>query len=295
MKPKVTIGVCVRNCSNTIKQTIESIIQQNFPHELMEIIFVDDGSDDDTLKIIKEYASKIDITTKIFHDDWMGIGHARNKVIKNANGDYIIWVDGDMVISKDFVKKQVYFMEHNLNVGIAKGQYQFSCGPNLVSTLEIYSRIIGYAKSLNGNKPRHLGTGACIYRLKAIAQAGGFDDNIKGYGEDWDAELRVRAAGWSFGKTTAQWRDYERLGTTYNRLWQRYVKRGFDVYYVCQKNKGLIKFHRMLPPATFLAGLLDAISAYKCVRKKVVFLLPFHYAFRAAAWCLGFIKAKYNI
>lgn len=295
MNPKVTIGVCVRNCSHTIKQTIESIIQQDYPRNLIEIIFVDDGSEDNTLKIIQNYASKMNtlgITTKIFHERWKGIGYARNKVVKNADGKYIVWVDGDMVISKDFVKKQVDFMENNPNVGIAKGQYQLIRGPNLASTLEIYSRGIGYIKALHRTGSKHLGTGACIYRLKAIKEAGGFDENIKGYGEDWDAELRVKALGWAFGKTTARWCDYERLGVTYGELWQRYMKRGYDVYYVCQKNRDLIKFHRMLPLFAFFAGLLDAINAYKYTRSKLVFLFPVHYVLRAAAWCLGFIRAK---
>jgi len=48
MKPIATIGVCVRNCEATIKEVINSIINQDFPHELMEVIIVDDGSEDRT-------------------------------------------------------------------------------------------------------------------------------------------------------------------------------------------------------------------------------------------------------
>ena len=51
MKPKVTVGMCVKNCAATIKEAIESVLNQDFPHELMELIIVDGNSEDETLSI----------------------------------------------------------------------------------------------------------------------------------------------------------------------------------------------------------------------------------------------------
>jgi glycosyltransferase involved in cell wall biosynthesis len=69
------LAVCVRNCSSTVGKAIESILTQDYPHELMEVIFVDDGSEDETLSIIKDYASKMDMKVKIFrHHEWRGLG-----------------------------------------------------------------------------------------------------------------------------------------------------------------------------------------------------------------------------
>jgi glycosyltransferase involved in cell wall biosynthesis len=42
VKPKVSIGVCVRNSVATLREAIESIICQDYPHEFMEVIFVDE-------------------------------------------------------------------------------------------------------------------------------------------------------------------------------------------------------------------------------------------------------------
>jgi cellulose synthase/poly-beta-1,6-N-acetylglucosamine synthase-like glycosyltransferase len=44
IRPEVTIGVCVRNCEDYIEDAIRSILDQDFPHELMEVIFVDDAA-----------------------------------------------------------------------------------------------------------------------------------------------------------------------------------------------------------------------------------------------------------
>ena len=66
----VTIGICVKNGSDTILGALESVMAQSFPHEQMEVIVVDDGSEDDTLSIVHGYASKMDMPMKILHYAW---------------------------------------------------------------------------------------------------------------------------------------------------------------------------------------------------------------------------------
>jgi cellulose synthase/poly-beta-1,6-N-acetylglucosamine synthase-like glycosyltransferase len=58
-KFKVTIGVCVRNGEDNIRDAVESVISQDFPHEFMEVIFVDDGSTDKTLSTIENHSALI--------------------------------------------------------------------------------------------------------------------------------------------------------------------------------------------------------------------------------------------
>jgi glycosyltransferase involved in cell wall biosynthesis len=65
-KIKVTVGMAVKNNESTIQKTIRSVLNQDFPHELMEIIVVDGNSRDQTLKIIRSNVAKSDIRTKIF-------------------------------------------------------------------------------------------------------------------------------------------------------------------------------------------------------------------------------------
>ena len=69
MKPKVTLGICARNAEKSIALALKSVIRQDFPHELMEIVFVDDGSEDNTLKIVEFCESKgVEIAGKINFD-----------------------------------------------------------------------------------------------------------------------------------------------------------------------------------------------------------------------------------
>ena len=293
MKPKVTVGVCVRNCEDFIKEAIDSIIDQDFPHEFMEVIFVDDGSTDKTLPIIESYVPKMDMQVKMFHHEWKGLGYSRNVVVANATGDFILWVDGDMVLSRNFVSELVKFIEQHPKVGIAKGKQALQHGSNILATLEAYSRAVGRMVDYNSEKARSksLGTGGSIYRLKAIKQVGGFDENLRGYGEDSDIEIRFRTNGWSLVTTDAYFLDYERLGLTWKSMWSKYWLRGYYIHYFLHKNRGMIRHYRMIPPAAFLLGLLHANILFKLTHQKTVFLLPFQYVFKMMAWYIGFIRS----
>lgn len=295
MKPKVTIGVCVRNCEEFIEEAIESIINQDFPHEYMEIIFVDE-SDDSTLSIIENYATKMDMTTKVFHISGKGLGCARNIVVNNAKGDYVLWVDGDMVLSKDFVRSQVEFMKRNPKLGIARGRQALEPAGNSIATLETYSRIVNRMVDYQskGARSKALGTGGAIYRIETLRQVNGFDENLKGYCEDWDIELRSRAVGWSLCMTDAKYFDYERHGLTWKALWSRYWRRGYYTHYFLHKNEGLIKHYRMFPPAAFVAGLIQARKLFRITHQKIVFLLPIQYVFKMIAWYIGFMHSHLN-
>jgi glycosyltransferase involved in cell wall biosynthesis len=294
MKPHVTVtvGMCVKNAEATVKEALESVIDQDFPHEFTELIVVDGSSKDKTLSIVTDYLGKTDIKSRSFREN-SGLGLARQIVVDNASGDYVVWVDGDMELSRDFVGRQVEFMETNPNVGIAKGRYGLLPGANLLATLEIYSRASDKMRNYNLEKTvtKSLGTSGCIYRVKALRQSGGFDKNIKGYGEDWDAEYRIRLAGWKLCTTQVQYRDYERFGITWKELWRRYWQRGHDLYDVLQKHRGVIKLYGMLPPAVLFSGIFKSLTLYKLTQRKIVFLMPLQNMLKMVAWWIGFIEA----
>ena len=289
MKPFVSIGVCVKNSSSTLRDAIESIINQDFVHELMEVIFVDDGSEDNTLSIIEECVSRIDIPVRIFHNNWQGLGPVRNIVVDNAQGKYIIWVDGDMTLPEDHVRKQVEFMEHNPDVGIAAAKYYVLSEEKAVAALEKIPLIMHNSTDEESNT-RLPGTGGSIYRVKAIKQVGGFDSNMRSAGEDQDAAHRIKSRGWRIAKSPAVF--CEKPPQTWKKVWDKNFWYGYGNYTLFRKNRSVFSLYKMNPVAGFFVGAIHAVNAYKMLHENYILLLPLHYVFRMSAWVLGFIKAQ---
>lgn len=94
----VSIIVPVYNVENYLEQCLDSLINQSYQN--IEIIIIDDGSTDDSRKIIERYKI-MDKRIKTIFKENEGVSAARNDGIKNAQGDYILFVDGDDWIDLD--------------------------------------------------------------------------------------------------------------------------------------------------------------------------------------------------
>ena len=275
----------MRNCQDTLGKVIESIMAQDYPHELMEVIFVDDGSEDGTLSIIERYVAKMDMQVKIFHHKWRGLGYSRNVVVNNAKGDYIIWVDGDLLITNNYVSTMLEFMEKNPEVAIAGGSYGMLNQRSLVAFLDNVE-YVAYRYKSGTNLP---GTGGAIYRVKAIKEIGGFDEKIKGSCEDIDVAYRVIRAGWSVVRDRALFFAYGKK--TWEECWNHSVWHGYGAHYIKHKHNQILLLSRFSPLAALIGGVVYAVTAYKVIRRKLVFLLPLYTLFKNLAWWLGFFES----
>lgn len=97
-KPKVSIIISAYNEEKFIRQSLESALNQSLKD--IEIIIVNDGSEDNTLEIIREYieenSDKKDSRVKLINNiENISLGASRNKAMKIAKGDYIGFLDGD--------------------------------------------------------------------------------------------------------------------------------------------------------------------------------------------------------
>lgn len=98
---KVSVIIPVYNVGKFLYKCIKTVIKQTY-HNL-EIILVDDGSQDHSGKICDEFAAR-DQRIKVFHQKNAGVSTARNVGINAATGDYICFADGDDYLMPDYVE-----------------------------------------------------------------------------------------------------------------------------------------------------------------------------------------------
>lgn len=106
--PLVSIIIPVYNSESYLADTINSALNQTWQN--IEIILVDDGSSDSSLKIAKSFESK---TIKVFSQANKGASAARNKGILESNGDYVQFLDADDLLSENKIECQVKLLENN--------------------------------------------------------------------------------------------------------------------------------------------------------------------------------------
>lgn len=114
--PLVDIIICTKNNQDIIKKCLDSIKDQSY--KKWKCYVVDDNSTDKTREIIKKFSK----TECIHLLEEKGPSHNRNVAIKKGNGKYIVTIDSDAVLSQDWLKKMVKFMEENSEVGVCSGK-----------------------------------------------------------------------------------------------------------------------------------------------------------------------------
>ncbi len=105
-KPRITVIIPAYNIENLITRCVESVVNQTYPKDLTQIIVVDDGSTDNTGKVIDELEAKYDNVTAL-HEENGGSSKARNYALSKATGDFIGFVDSDDYVEPDMYEKLV--------------------------------------------------------------------------------------------------------------------------------------------------------------------------------------------
>lgn len=181
----ISVIIPAYNSQATIQETIESVLEQTFPD--FEIIVVNDGSQDSTLEIISRIQ---DPRLKIFSYANSGASVSRNRGFAQSQGEFIAFLDGDDLWTKDKLESQLTALQNNPQADIA---YSWS---DCIDENSQFLRRGGYAKA-NGNIYAQLllldilenGSNPLI-RRQAVADVDGFDESLLA-GQDWDFYLRL--------------------------------------------------------------------------------------------------------
>lgn len=202
----LSIVIVTYNSDTFIGPCLDSIFNQDYKD--FEVVLVDNGSKDDTLFLIKKGYPQIKL---IENRRNLGAAKARNQAIKNAQGEWILSLDCDIILEKDFLRKIMQFVE---NSGESIGSLQpkilrndkktiYSCGIYLSKLRRFFDIGKEEPCSTGFNKAGHI-FGACsaaaLYNRRMLEEikedTGYFDERFFFLVEDVDLSWRAQRKGW---------------------------------------------------------------------------------------------------
>ncbi len=207
---KVSIIFTVLNEENSVRNLLESIAKQSRKPD--EIVIVDGGSKDGTVKALKEYAKKLPIRVLIAKG--ANIAQGRNIAIKHAHGPVIVSTDGGTAHDKDWLKSIV----RNIEEG-----YDVSAGMFYPSPKTKFEEIVGklfYPDMEKMPEDWRPSSRSAAFTKKAWQKAGGYPEELY-TAEDSVFNYRLKATGARYMAARGA-KSYWRPRSTFWKFFKQY-------------------------------------------------------------------------
>ena len=182
---KVSIIIPCFNQEEYIKEAIESALNQTYKN--IEIICVNDGSDDNSAEIIKSLADKYKNILFFNLKENKGVIYARNFAIEASCGEYILPLDADDTIETTYVEKAVEILNDNPNIGIVYCKARRFGTENKIWNLPKYNLSDFLYENCIFN--------CALFRKNDFYKAGKYKENMKDGCEDWDLWMSIIELG----------------------------------------------------------------------------------------------------
>ena len=182
---RVVIVMSVFNESGKVSNAIGSIINQNY--KLWNLVIVDDGSTDDTNKIVQSYVDKHDNIELLVNKINCGLAYSLNKAISNSNSEYIARMDADDVALPDRLESQIKYLNEHSEIAILGTGAEVVRTNGKKSTVfkpENHATILGSIEKINP-----FFHSSVIMRRNFIESLGGYDTKCL-RAQDYDLWLR---------------------------------------------------------------------------------------------------------
>jgi GT2 family glycosyltransferase len=231
----ISVIIVTWNSSQEIGACLESVLKQRSQtDEEIEIIIVDNNSQDNTVQLIENHFSEVRL---VKNPKNMGYAYANNQGIRIARGQYLLLLNPDATLADNFFSPLVDFLKNHSEVGAVAPKL---LNPNLtvqysVRNFPTYLTILWEVTGLAKLFPRHqvLGrwrmlyfdydkpqeieqpmTSCLLVRKTVFNEIGYFDERFPMYFNDVDFCLRLKKAGWKIYYWPSSYAIHNRGGST---------------------------------------------------------------------------------
>jgi GT2 family glycosyltransferase len=189
--PMMSVIICSYNGASTVESCLRSMERIRYPE--YEVVFVDDGSTDNTQEILKKFPWVRNIRQKN-----MGLSYARNVGMNAARGEIIVYTDSDCEADEDWL----YYMA----LAMVRGPHAGMGGPNLIPDEGSWvADCVGLSPGgpthvmIDDRTAEHVPGCNMAYYTRVAKEINGFDSQFRAAGDDVDFIWRLQHAGYTIG------------------------------------------------------------------------------------------------
>ncbi len=284
-KMKVAVVIPNWNGEDLLAESLRSIEKQSYP---CQIIVVDNGSTDSSVKIIKEKFSKVHLIELAENTGFTGGVNAGLSYAVSEKFDATALFNNDAEAEPDWLENLVQEMEQSPKTGIVTGKLMRHDRKHIDSTGDFYTiwgipmpRGRNQVDTGQYNQPESVfgaSGGASLYRTKMLQSIGLFDERFFAYIEDVDISFRARLAGWDV-RYTPNAVAYHHVSATTSKMVSSFARYHWIKNYLMTYTKNMParlywKYFPLLALQYLRYGLSSAVRGglWAYVRSSVKFL-----------------------
>lgn len=236
MQPLVSILIPCYNAERWIEKTLSCVLAQTWPR--IEVIVVDDGSRDSSLKVARRFVSP---NVQVISQQNQGAGAARNRALQEAQGDFIQFLDADDLLSPDKIEAQVRLLQESppRMLAVCAARYFLSGQSPDEGLLEDGWPLVDTNDPLNWQidliARGAMVTPSCWLSPRAVADAAGPWQTFRAPDDDGEYFARIVLASAGIRRAQAGMSYYRKhlssgsLSTMDSRLYQQGALRNIDL------------------------------------------------------------------
>lgn len=202
MRPLISVIVVNFNGRQWLKRCLSDLLKQNYAK--VEIILVDNGSTDGSSELVKRYFPKVKLINSGRN---LGFAGGNNLGIKAAKGEYLVLVNNDVTVGKNYLADLLLAFDQIPNLGMVQSKIRLMSHPKLLDTCGAYwtnSTLLYHfgngklqdLKKYNQPRPVFSVKGASVMVKRSVLDlVGVFDDDFWCYYEETDLCQRIWSAG----------------------------------------------------------------------------------------------------
>lgn len=262
--PKVSFLIPLLNEEKTLAQSLDSLLEVEYPTEKKEVLLAIGKCNDNTRMIAEEYRKKHE-NIQILENPTGNTSIGRNICIQHSTGEMLMNYSGHVITEKNLLKELALKLQSLAGDVAAVGCSNLSPGKqNFVGEVSgaAFLSIMGGRSFFSQNAvfseekyTDHLSF-SC-YRKDVVEKVGGFDP-VFWCGQDYELDIRLRKAGYKI-LYTPKTKVYHFKRDSVRSLWRQMYRYGIARAKMVKKHPDTLKFFHLLGPAFILGSTLIAL------------------------------------